>query len=87
MIIFESSIVVIFFGTYWYVTNIVKKRTVVKRCVDVDIELLRKQSSASDALNSTGDGFASIDADKPADLNDIKLSDGNRGSAIQPLKP
>ena len=87
MIIFESSIVVIFFGTYWYVTSIVKKRTVVKRCVDVDIELLRKQSSASDALNSTGDGFASIDADKPADLNDIKLSDGNRGSAIQPLKP
>ena len=58
MIVFESCVVFIFFTSYFYITNIVKRRTVTKKCVDVDVELLRKVSSSSQAGKEE---FPSID--------------------------
>ena len=65
MIIFESSIVIIFSGHIGMLLDC-EKRTVVKRCIDVDIELL-PNNRLHGCFKFDGDGFASIDTDKPAD--------------------
>ena len=73
MIVFESCVVFIFFTSYFYITNIVKRRTVTKKCVDVDVELLRKVSSSSQAGKEE---FPSIDdaINDAIDSKDIGLT-------------
>ena len=68
MIIFESCVVVIFFTFYFYVTSIVKRRTVTKSCLDVNVELLRKMSNKEKDFSSIDDAI-----DDAINTKDIQL--------------